>query len=65
MKRGGQPLLVPKPDEEIVCSWCGAPLPMKDVVSEDGALDFPYCESCQDFVDPKVRKKNGQDAVDV
>lgn len=44
-----------KPDNPRRCSKCGYPLDTSEAWSEDGALDFPWCDNCIDFTDAVLR----------
>ena len=57
-------LLVAGPGEYLACKKCGARLDSGDVFSEDGSLDFKWCEACCDFVDSKVVKGDREDGID-
>ncbi len=44
-------------DEDLRCIKCNTVIIPDYSFSEDGDLDFPWCESCVDFVSSIVTKK--------
>ncbi len=47
-------VLFAREGEVLVCTRCGSRLDGTQAYSEDGDLEFPWCEGCMDFVSPKV-----------
>lgn len=40
-----------KPHQRVMCERCKKEIPSDLAHSEDGAMDFPWCKNCLDYVD--------------
>ena len=43
-------VLIPREGYILVCERCKKPIAPANEATEDGALDFPFCPRCLDFV---------------